>query len=65
MKRTEEVKAWKAGVLAACVLMLAFGCRAQAQTALYSTDFEAAEGYLPDLTLTGQKGWVGSGATDQ
>ena len=42
--------------------LLLIGVRAHAQQTLYSTGFEHEEDYLPDLTLTGQNGWVGYGA---
>src|SRR5688572_16115521 len=34
---------------------------AGATTVLYSTGFEPAEGYNPDLTLAGQNGWLSEG----
>jgi hypothetical protein len=45
--------------LACC---LCGGPIAQGQTTLYSTGFEFAEDYLPELTLTGQNGWMGTAA---
>lgn len=45
-----------------CGVLLLIGLTAHAQRTLYSTGFEYEEDYLPDLTLTGQNGWVGYGA---
>jgi hypothetical protein len=44
------------------LFLLLIGVRAHGQRTLYSTGFEFEEDYLPELTLTGQNGWVGYGA---
>lgn len=35
---------------------------AASSTEIYSTGFEASEGYNPDFTLVGQRGWTGQGS---
>jgi hypothetical protein len=52
------------------IAVIVFGCLALTRTVAqsvipqiyYATDFEVSEGYRPDLTLVGQKDWVGFGS---
>ena len=43
-------------------LLVALGGTARADTVLYHTGFEAAEGYTTSLDLVGQRGWEGIGS---
>lgn len=43
-------------------LLLALTCSATAQTNVFFTQFEAAQGYNTNSTLVGQNGWVGEGS---
>jgi hypothetical protein len=54
------VRSWRGLLLAIAVLTGVHS--GLAQTALYSTSFESAEGYTGELSLIGQNGWVGYGS---
>src|SRR5215467_16148893 len=51
---------WFASMLA-CAFLLSNSCPSHA-TVIYSTGFEASEGYKTNIDLVGQNGWIGAGS---